>query len=72
MSINDGGRAFPRTSDVYGPEFGMSLRDYFAAKAMQGFNSNPDENLIGKPFSEIAALAYRQADEMLKARELQL
>jgi hypothetical protein len=53
---------------------GMSLRDYFAAKAMQGFLTN--DNLLkascewhqdGSEIS-IAQLAYDQADAMLKAR----
>jgi hypothetical protein len=54
---------------------GMSLRDYFAAKAMQGFISNelvmqsiadnhPDE---GDEY--IAKECYRIADAMLKQRE---
>jgi len=54
---------------------GMTLRDYFAAKAMQGFLSN--DNLLResckwhKDGSEtsIAVLAYDQADAMMKARE---
>jgi hypothetical protein len=53
---------------------GMTLRDYFAAKAMQGFLTN--DNLLrascewhqdGSEIS-IAQLAYDQADAMLKAR----
>jgi hypothetical protein len=45
---------------------GMSLRDYFAAKAMQGmladhtFNHEPEM---------IASLCYGMADAMLKARQ---
>jgi hypothetical protein len=54
---------------------GMSLRDYMAAKAMQGFLSN--DNLLResckwhKDGSEtsIAVLAYDQADAMMKVRE---
>ena len=42
---------------------GMSMRDYFAAKAMQALIDN--DGL----FSEIPAQAYALADEMLKARE---
>jgi hypothetical protein len=47
---------------------GMSLRDYFAAKAMQGFCSDPDWRQDMMP-DETARAAYQQADEMLKARE---
>jgi hypothetical protein len=42
---------------------GMSMRDYFAAKAMQALIDN--DGL----FSEIPTQAYALADEMLKARE---
>lgn len=34
MSISDGGQAFPEPGCPYG-RGGMTLRDYFAAKAMQ-------------------------------------
>lgn len=69
MSTYDGGRAFPRTSDAYGPEFGMSMRDYFAAKAMQALCSHRLDHF--KSSSEIARIAFSMADEMLKAREIQ-
>ena len=42
---------------------GMSLRDYFAARAMQALIDN--DGL----FSEIPTQAYAMADAMLKARE---
>ena len=68
--IKDGGPAFP----IKGPvstvdKQGMTLRDYFAAKAMQGMlaNSKQGNSLIDKDrFSE---WCYQMADEMLKARE---
>lgn len=74
--INDGGPAFPvwelNGKDI--PEmtgFGMTLRDYFAAKAMQGFitivTNNGEERLIDVP--QLAKSAYSIADAMLKARE---
>lgn len=47
---------------------GMSLRDYFAAKAMMGligFYASKDQSE-----SVIADLAYLQADAMLKQREV--
>ena len=47
---------------------GMTLRDYFAAKAMQGYCADPDyKKDCGQENTAIAA--YRMADEMLKARE---
>lgn len=42
----------------------MSLRDYFAAKAMQGLLNNADTFWSG-----VAPLAYEYADAMMKARE---
>lgn len=41
----------------------MTLRDYFAAKAMQGFVANGSTNV-----QEIAQASYIVADAMLKAR----
>ena len=67
---NDGGPAFPRNghpdkNDL--PIDGMSLRDYFAAKAMCGLVAN--SNLKGAKSSHIANDAYQIADAMLAARE---
>ena len=45
---------------------GMTLRDYFAAKAMQGMMNDPN---IDMPCGEVARLAYKMADAMMKARE---
>lgn len=73
---NTGGPAFPEAglSGLPNGEFihgqsGMSLRDYFAAKAMQvelaQCKEFPDENWR----HGIALDAYAMADAMLKARE---
>lgn len=51
-----------------GFDTGMTLRDYFAAKAMQGLYSDPEWR-IDMDFSDTAYAAYNQADAMLKARE---
>jgi hypothetical protein len=49
---------------------GMTLRDYFAAKAMQGFCSLPaDFESDRDSFEMTAKIAYEQADAMLQARE---
>jgi hypothetical protein len=48
---------------------GMTLRDYFAAKAMQAAATN-ETGANGFTFQQRADWAYRQADAMLKAREL--
>jgi hypothetical protein len=52
-----------------GFDTGMTLRDYFAAKAMQGLYSDPEWR-IDMDFSDTAYAAYNQADAMLKAREV--
>jgi len=44
---------------------GMTLRDYFAAKAMQGFLTG-DYDLYAH---EVVQRAYEMADAMMKARE---
>lgn len=68
-----GGPAFPVTlqpGEMYKhhAEFdGMTLRDYFAAKAMQGFSAAPDMNCV--PLKEVARQAYDIADAMLEARD---
>jgi hypothetical protein len=59
--------AFPQPDCGHGRpyESGMSLRDYFAAKAMQGLLSSD----VYAPVEKFAKQAYVMADEMLKARE---
>ena len=60
--------AFPNEGfNGWGSPFqGMTLRDYFAAKAMQGFLATVK---VGCPDDLIAIDAYNLADAMLKARE---
>ena len=75
MTTNTGGPAFPMPMTMMTaehianePEFGMTLRDYFAAKAMQGITST----LSGTApvlYDAIADDAYTISDAMLKARE---
>jgi len=60
--------AFPRPTsgvDQYS-QTGMTLRDYFAAKAMQGFLATVK---VGCPDDLIAVDAYNLADAMMKARK---
>lgn len=68
MSSNNqtGGSAFPHPGGV---SFGMTLRDYFAARAMEGILSSPHWAALPDPDS-IAERAYNQADAMLRAREV--
>jgi hypothetical protein len=65
--INDGGSAFPcppsqHSNGFYSTGEGMTLRDYFAAKAINevGWYNNINQSAI---------MAYEIADAMLKARE---
>ena len=67
MTTNTGGSAFP---SPYDDDEGMTLRDYFAAKAMQGMAASPEHCQVGWAHSDIAMQAYRLADFMLKAREV--
>ena len=73
MSDNTGGPAFP-VPDGASDMPGMTLRDYFAANAMQGLISCPDWREgagedVGMDASDYtASVAYMMADAMLKAR----
>ncbi len=72
-NTNTGGPAFPPSNPGYAQ--GMTLRDYFAAKAMSIMWDAYDKGYCGlnnndAPNGEIIALAsYKMADDMLKARE---
>ena len=71
-NTNTGGPAFPtpryERGDMY--SLGMTLRDYFAAKAMDGFNRHMVAYEWGQDVMDVAARnAYALADAMLKARE---
>jgi hypothetical protein len=59
--------AFPTGTGVTPYNPGMTLRDYFAAKAMQGYCSDPDWRQDMTP-TDTAFAAYTQADAMMKAR----
>ena len=74
-----GGPAFPLSEDLLRhPDprhvMGMTLRDYFAAKAMQGMLANGDwvtnmTNATGKEADEVVGIAaYEVADAMLRER----
>lgn len=77
---DDGGPAFPkpetRTSPITGisrteSAGGMTLRDYFAAKAMQARLADaviPTDEVESR-IALLASGAYRMADAMLKARQ---
>ena len=57
---------FPETGAGHASAFqGMTLRDYFAAKAMQGLLASD----VYAPKDKFAENAYAMADAMMKARE---
>jgi len=74
--LKDGGPAFPvlcdyvngkprgmQTANSGGWHEGLSLRDYFAAAALQGLNAGDFAN-----YSDMAFDAFKIADAMLEAR----
>jgi hypothetical protein len=62
--------AFPTTLFEHGGESnGMTLRDYFAAKAMQPFLDQLGCRADQRWFDEVAEGSYKMADAMMKARE---
>jgi len=68
MSKNNGGPAFPTKAydlerEQLVREEGMTLRDYFAAKAMQGLLQ------YAYAHADRASVAYKAADAMLAERE---
>jgi hypothetical protein len=75
MNNDKGGWAFPRPASeghqhgMHSPQEGMTLRDYFAAKAMAAILGSPH---IPYEFEDdvLTSMSYRVADAMLKAREL--
>lgn len=67
MKKETGGPAFPAQHfDLTDAEHGMTMRDYFAAKAMQ---AEMAEFIRQDAFAWTAERAYKMADAMLKARE---
>ena len=69
----NGGPAFPvpllpgQSWQVIGPCDGMTLRDYFAGRAMQSYLLDKDCDSF--TFEQWAQASYEMADAMLKARE---
>ena len=73
--INDGGSAFPipdqRHAGGLDGSYGMSLRDYFAALAMQAEISLWSEGGWTQSSAHIANKAYIMADAMIERRQRQ-
>lgn len=84
-NIETGGPAFPVECDWSGEEphgiqtgnqqgyaTGLTMRDYFAAKAMQGMLANPKQDyapLTQRAQDAIVEGSYGMADAMLEARK---
>jgi len=66
--IHDPGANWVETDRVQPLHQGLSLRDYFAAKAMQGWLASFTSEMQPNP-ERIAEFCYAMADAMLKARE---
>ena len=79
-NTNTGGPAFPTQSklgvndtstwiaEIPGQP-GMTLRDYFAAKAMQSAFVEASFGFTLEDYRHLSKVAYAMADAMLKARE---
>lgn len=65
MNKETGGSAFPKDSDNF-RQVGLTIRDYFAAKALQGMLA--EQTIKGTP-TEFAEMSYAVADAMLEARK---
>jgi hypothetical protein len=72
MSKDKSNPAFPSDSNEYGAVLGMSLRDYFAAKALPvawkafeyGYFLSSKDGIK----DDVATCAYQIADAMIRAR----
>ena len=73
--INDGGPAFPNDAAALRKEQeGMSLRDYFASRAMQAWLSGHVAHYGHENYwapDAIAQSSYEMADAMIDVREKQ-
>lgn len=72
MTNNTGGPAFPEgkgVGDVWVSDGGMTLRDYFAAKAVSAVWNRLSDMPVDDAADFTAEAAYKIADAMLKERE---
>lgn len=69
---NDGGCAFPVTTGIESLADGMTLRDYFAAKALQGwlasYANDTRHPVDADKGAAVAQQSYAMADAMLAER----
>jgi hypothetical protein len=79
MNKETGGPAFPTSdwdeNDKAYKMHGITMRDYFAAKALQGMSANPEDvhdadlETYDEYVKEISRCAYELADAMMEARK---
>lgn len=70
MTKDTSGPAFPCHPGIENSIYdGMTLRDYFAAKAMQAILSEDPDYHQKYEFIDLADFSYRCADAMLKVRQ---
>ena len=74
-AADDGGGAFPSgvAQDGYNPgqepwQRGLSVRDYFAAKALQAHIGSVGTSVVPEKREDAARRAYQYADAMMKER----
>ena len=74
-AVNDGGGAFPSgvMQDGYHPgqepwQRGLSVRDYFAAKALQAYIESGGASVVPEKREDAARRAYQYADAMMRER----
>lgn len=69
--IDNGGAAFPIVGQLYDiHEVGITMRDYFAARAMEALLSRLPRSITPQECIVVAEDAYFMADHMLKARQV--
>ena len=63
--------AFPNVHDpkTGSMTHGMTLRDYFAAQAVQGVLTESNLGFTQEDYGHLAKICYSLADAMMKARE---
>ena len=68
MTKETGGNAFPHENHL--SHRGMSLRDYFAAQAVQGWLATFPTNIGSDDVQveKVAQFAYEMADALIRAR----
>lgn len=74
--IETGGPAFPTKREALDPratgwhmDEGMTLRDWFAGKALPTHMAIAADGVLGTTAEEIAARVYEMADAMIAARK---